>query len=161
MKSLNIQTEVTRVLPCSYDHSLGCCLKLTIVVSVLIALLCASTPVVAQRTAPRLHVRVGPNVAVWPRGAPQSEPFIVAHPSKPGILIIGTADWVANRGLVPHAYATTDRGRTWIRASLPGLLDDLSPTIKSKVAAIHGSRLIQMAARISQSTSTFQAKVPR
>jgi hypothetical protein len=103
-------------------------LKLTIVVSVLIALLCASTPVVAQRTAPRLHVRVGPNVAVWPRGAPQSEPFIVAHPSKPGILIIGTADWVANRGLVPHAYATTDRGRTWIRASLPGLLDDLSPT---------------------------------
>jgi hypothetical protein len=109
-------------------HSWGCCLKLTFVVSLLIALLCASTPLVAQGTAPRMRVRVGPNVAVWPGGGPQSEPFIVAHPSKLGVFIIGTADWVAHKGLVPHAYATTDGGRKWIRASLPGLLDGLGPT---------------------------------
>jgi hypothetical protein len=92
---------------------------------------CFTRFIVAQGTAPRIHVRVGPNVTVWPRGGPQAEPFIVAHPSTAGVLIIGTADWEANRGLVPHAYATTDGGRTWTRASLPGLLDDLGPADQS------------------------------
>src|SRR6266404_3312380 len=106
-------------------------MKLLRVVSLLILVLCAlraSPPVVAQGTAALVRVRVGPNVAVRPHGGPQAEPFIVAHPSKAGALIIGTADWEANRGLVPHAYATTDGGRTWTRASLPALLDDLGPT---------------------------------
>jgi hypothetical protein len=101
-------------------------LKLVFVIN-LIFLLCASAPLMAQRSAPHIHVRVGPNVAVWPSGATQAEPFIAAHPSKPGVLIIGTADWMANRGLIPHAYVTTDGGRRWSRVSLPGVLDDLGP----------------------------------
>jgi hypothetical protein len=67
-------------------------------------------------------------VAVWAGAAQQAEPFVVAHPSKAGVVIIGTGDWVAGRGLVPHAYATTDGGTRWTRVSLPGLPDDLGAT---------------------------------
>jgi hypothetical protein len=91
----------------------------------LASLFFASTPLAAQAITPRIQVRVGPNVAVWPGGAPQAEPFIAAHPSKPGVLIIGTSDQMPNWGLLPHAYVTTNAGRTWTRVSLPGLEEDL------------------------------------
>jgi hypothetical protein len=87
--------------------------------------LCTASATPPERDLPR--ILVGANVVVWPGGAPQAEPFIAAHPSKPGVLVIGTADEVPDRGMVPRAYASVNGGRTWTRASLPDLPDELGP----------------------------------
>src|SRR5579883_2421489 len=93
-----------------------------------LAVLPASMPLIAQEPAPTLQFHVGANVAVWPGGKQQAEPFIAAHPSKPGLLIIGTGDWTSDWGLLPTAYVTSDAGRTWTRRPLPHLADELAPS---------------------------------
>jgi hypothetical protein len=70
---------------------------------------------------PSALVHVGPNVALSPRGAAQTEPFIAADPSKPGVLLIATTEWVNERGFVPQVYVTTNGGRTWTRSVGPGV----------------------------------------
>lgn len=72
-------------------------------------------------------VHVGLNVALSPRGASQTEPFIAADPSKPGVLVIATTEWLSDRGFVPQVHVTTNGGRTWTRSVVPGITDDLGP----------------------------------
>lgn len=91
------------------------------------ACLVFSSAPAASRTSAPARIHIGPNLPVWPGAAQQAEPFIAAHPSKPDVLIIGTGDSVAGRGMVPHPYTTSDGGKTWTRRSLPGLPDDLGP----------------------------------
>ena len=84
-----------------------------------IGTLCARNLLAAPSAA---AVEVGPDHPVGDLRTMQVEPYIAAHPSKPGSLIVSGAELIEGRFLA-KAYARLAAGKSWL-AVAPGRSGD-------------------------------------
>lgn len=84
-------------------------------------LLLGSQPLGAARSADAPQIAVGPNVRASDLGRSHVETYIAAHPDDPDRLVIVVSHQLDDGAIVPEALVTTNGGRTWSGAVLPGV----------------------------------------